>query len=716
MNITLKNGNAVRLSVKPIGRGGEGVVHTVQSGAGRGRVGKLYKPEKRTHQQEEKINFLIENPPAGTDTSGHPYLIWPSAALYEDGDFAGLVMPRAEGVELETLCLGKLDNSLGPQWQRFAHGTVDARRLRLSICRNLCHAVAALQHKKCYVLVDMKPVNVFVNEQGMVSIIDLDSVQVTERGHLLYAGKLCTPEYTPPEAVQQNKIRQLSWDNFSLAVILYRMLVGLHPFAGSFHNQTITDVTGAIQHGLYPHGPQRSEFAVVPPPHQRLHEYPAVVAELFERCFVAGIHQPDLRPSAGEWFTALNELLTAAPAITSFTATPEIVTDLAPVRLQWQVRNVVSLILSQHGDVTGKQEELVKVQRDTQFTLEAVSFSGQRIAKSVTVRADQRPPDIIVFKAESTAVLAGTPVRLSWVVNRGATVSVSDGHDHQQPTGTSIEYIPRSPTRFLLEAQSAFGVAAHASVEVQVYPAPALTNFSAVHAKIRPNQPTELRWAAQHYQQLILRENGTTCDVTGKVSLAIQPSRTTSYQLEALALDGRTKVVAQATVEVVPVVKIQRFTSDKVSTIASVIVRLSWQASNAEQLILQPEGRDVTGQTYCDVSPGHSIVYELVGRNAVSEARSSPLSIQVQGLPRFDGLRLPEMPRIRLAPPPMLGHWQTHDPAQSRQFLFEEQVLPPVPAGASSWPVSQVYARLRKAVGMAVNRILSQATPPDQNA
>ena len=215
MNITVKDGRPVRLSVKPIGRGGEGVVHSVQQGAGSGsRVAKLYKPEKRTDKLEEKIDFLIKYPPATTDSSGRAYLIWPTATLYEDGDFAGLVMPRAEGVELETLCLGKLDSSLGATWQRFAHGTAEARRFRLSICRNLCHAVAALQRKKCYVLGDMKPVNVFVNEQGMVSIIDLDSVQVTERGHLLYSGKLCTPEYTPPEVLRQNKIRQLSWDIF----------------------------------------------------------------------------------------------------------------------------------------------------------------------------------------------------------------------------------------------------------------------------------------------------------------------------------------------------------------------------------------------------------------------------------------------------------------------------------------------------------------------
>ncbi|QIX62723.1 hypothetical protein HER32_16705 [Hymenobacter sp. BT18] len=719
MNITLKNGNAVRLSVKPIGRGGEGVVHSVQQGAGKGpRVGKLYKPEKRTKQQEEKINFLIANPPATADVaSGHPYLIWPTAALYDDGDFAGLVMPRAEGVELETLCLGKLDSSLGFQWQRFAHGTADARRLRLSICRNLCHAVAALQRKKCYVLVDMKPVNVFVNEQGLVSIIDLDSVQVTERGHLLYAGKLCTPEYTPPEALRQEKIRQLSWDNFSLAVILYRLLVGLHPFAGSFHNQAITDVTGAIQHGLYPHGQQRAAFAVVPHPHRGLHDYPAVVADLFNRCFEAGIHQPDLRPSAEEWFLALHELLTAAPVITSFIVTPQVVNDASPVRIQWQVSNAISLKLSPYGEVTGKQDVSVRVTRDTMFTLEATSFTGHKTSQSFTVRTDQRPPDIKRFTAEPSTVLAGEPVRLSWVVDRAATIYVGDSPGQLlAQTASYIDCNPNSATRYIIRADSAFGVAAQSSCEVQVYPRPVLNGFGPAHAKIKPGQPTELRWSVQHYQKLLLRIDGSTRDVTGKTAFDIRPTRTSTYELEIIALDGRTRLAAQATVEVVPLVKIQRFTSDKVSTMASVIVRLSWQVSHAEQLILHPEGRDVTGQTYCDVSPGHSTIYELVARNAVSETRSIPLSIQVQGLPRFEGMTLPEIPRISLSPPPILGHWQTHDPTQARRLIFEEQVLPPAPVGASTWPVGNVYARLRKALGAAVNRMLSQSEKSDANA
>ena len=717
MDITIKDGRPVRLSVKPIGRGGEGVVHSVQQGAGSGsRVAKLYKPEKRTDKLEEKIDFLIKYPPATTDSSGRAYLIWPTATLYEDGDFAGLVMPRAEGVELETLCLGKLDSSLGATWQRFAHGTAEARRFRLSICRNLCHAVAALQRKKCYVLGDMKPVNVFVNEQGMVSIIDLDSVQVTERGHLLYSGKLCTPEYTPPEVLRQNKIRQLSWDNFSLAAILYRLLLGIHPFAGSFVNPAITDVTGAIQAGLYPHGKKRAEFRVIPPPHGRICDYPPVVSTLFRRCFEDGLFQPDLRPSAEEWFTALNELLSAKPVISSFTATPQLVADRNPVRLQWQVANALSLSLSLQGDVSGKNEALVNVSRDTAFTLEATSFSGQTTSQTLTVRTDQRPPDIIQFKAEPATILAGERVRLHWQVDRAAAVYLGEGFGllHAQ-TALEAEYTPTVSTRYALKAESAFGVSVQAGVEVHVYPKPVLSNFGPAHAKIKPGQPTELRWTTQHCQKVMLRENGTSRDVTGKSSFPVRPSRTSTYELEAVALDGRTTLVEQATVVVVPLVKIQRFASDKVSTIASVVVRLSWQTVNADQLILQPEGRDVTGQAFCDVSPGHTTIYELVARNAVSEVRSAPLSIHVQGLPRFDGFKLPELPRIRLSPPPMLGNWQPHDPSQTRRLLFEEQVLPPSPVGASTWPVGNVYARLRTALSVAMNRIFSESPPTNLN-
>ncbi|WP_374758338.1 hypothetical protein [Thermonema sp.] len=69
---------------------------------------------------------------------------------------------------------------------------------RLRTAFNICAAVHAL-HQKGYVIGDLKPVNIFVLPNGLISIADLDSIQIhTKEGH--FPSMAVTPEYAPPEA------------------------------------------------------------------------------------------------------------------------------------------------------------------------------------------------------------------------------------------------------------------------------------------------------------------------------------------------------------------------------------------------------------------------------------------------------------------------------------------------------------------------------------
>jgi serine/threonine protein kinase len=703
MKVTLKNGSTLNLVSDPLGKGGEGNVYQVEKGQGlrSSFVAKIYRAEKRTQEQEKKINFLIAHPPV-CESNGHTYLIWPKEAVYENGEFAGFLMAKASGIELEKLCLPVLDKNLGPEWQRFRHDSKDALKLRLSICRNLSNAVAAVQHKLCYVLVDMKPVNIFVDARAMVSMIDLDSVQVSERGHLLYSNNVFTAEYTPAEISGNELIKKQSLDNFTLGVIIYRLLTGIHPFTGSYKDIKLNQVADGIKAGLYAHGPKRTSFKVIPQLHKRLHLYPAAVNKLFSRCFDDGFTDPEKRPTATEWFVTLNELLTAPPVISSFDSSHTFVTDLTPVRLKWNVQNAVSAFIQGVGDVTGLTEIDLQVRQDTTFVLRAVSDSGKQTEQSVSVRVDKTPPEISVFEISRAVISAGDSVTLKWKVQRGETILANAAKGKVLPTD-SITVKPASSTRYSLKAISCFGIESSRYIDVTVHPLPAIHEFNTSHSRVKPGKPVKLSWRSANCSQIVLSDGNTNEDVTGKSYIQIKPAVSTTFKLKITGLDGVQVRESSVDIEVLSDIRIRQLTASRYVTVQTVPTVLRWDVMHAKKLRLEPGGLDVTGTSALEVCPKQSVTYELIASHELHEVKKA-VRIEVTPLPRIQNLQIPAPPILELRPPgkvwPLLPEFLSDitDPVEVSKVL-NSQVLP----GRSPYtgPVSRMLYHIRKLVRKA---------------
>lgn len=100
----------------------------------------------------------------------------------------------------------------------------DALGIAVPIARALAYA-----HRAGVVHRDLKPANVLLTEDGEPKLADfgiakLSTAEVTQAGLLLG-----TPKYMSPEQFRSEKVDGRS-DQFSLAVLLYRMLVGRVPF------------------------------------------------------------------------------------------------------------------------------------------------------------------------------------------------------------------------------------------------------------------------------------------------------------------------------------------------------------------------------------------------------------------------------------------------------------------------------------------------------
>lgn len=350
----------VVLETPPLGQGGEGVVYKTKSHQTKEElVAKIYHPKERTATREPKINHLIAHAPKLTDNSS---AIFPEEPVYDQkGNFIGFLMKQTVNqVDITSLCSLTPSAKLNSLWHHKYHRyTSMGMQSRIRVCYNIAKAFEQLHKTDKFVFVDIKPENIKLTYEGEVSLIDIDSIQVAEEERLLFAAQKLTHEYSPAE-IKQIDFRQQyvpeSWDRFSLAVVFYKILFGLHPYTGSCAPPFDKFVTNEqkIAKGLFVHGEQRKHFDVIPTPHQNFWLIPVKLQELFFRAFEKGYEIPVNRPSMQEWMQILDDLPAFAlepahtpqdwhRALEHTVNTPDKIGSLAKSNSRWQtLRSKVS--------------------------------------------------------------------------------------------------------------------------------------------------------------------------------------------------------------------------------------------------------------------------------------------------------------------------------------------------------------------------------------
>lgn len=177
----------------------------------------------------------------------------------------------------------------------------------------LAEAVAAL-HAEGVVIGDLNPENVLFSQETAPArwravLLDSDSFQIRSADGQRFHCGVARPLYTAPELVGcdlSRTWRELSSDDFALAVLIYQLLLHDHPYDNAINTaEPDLPISDKIRRGLYPHA------AVVPaglrasPARPAPQEVSAKLAEAFQRSF--GL-EPQLRPTAAEWVLLLRHL------------------------------------------------------------------------------------------------------------------------------------------------------------------------------------------------------------------------------------------------------------------------------------------------------------------------------------------------------------------------------------------------------------------------
>ncbi len=288
-------GNHISLG-KQIASSGEGAVWGTNR---RGYLAKIY--HSTDPERVKKLEVMVANSPADpTLSQNHISIAWPQDLLRDStGACVGFLMPAIiQAKELLYVYNPLHRKKTAPRFNWYS--------LHITAL-NLASIVQEI-HAKNYIIGDMKSQNLLVTDRGLVSIIDTDSFQVTDpTTGKVYRCSVGSEGFTPPELIgkdlsilTQNRFH----DRFRLAVIIHLLLFGYHPFMGQWNGSG--DPPGQdelVRQGFWIHG-QNSQMQ----PSRNTILLDVVHPEIkkcFLKCFNDGHRSPSSRPSAQDWFNAL---------------------------------------------------------------------------------------------------------------------------------------------------------------------------------------------------------------------------------------------------------------------------------------------------------------------------------------------------------------------------------------------------------------------------
>jgi eukaryotic-like serine/threonine-protein kinase len=298
-----------------LGSGGQGEVFSLVEPPGLALKRYLDSELARDPSLLQRLSTMVRTPPAvgGAGGSGHGFVAWPTDLVGTRTTFVGYLMPlmdRSKSLPIHRIANPSDARQSASGESRWAKD-IDWSYL-ITAAANLALAVQML-HDADVVIGDFNENNILVWRDGMVTLLDCDSMQISDSSGRHFLCRVGRAEFTPPELLKVNwseTVRAPSSDLFALAVHIHQLILeGEHPFRGVWQEPgekpTAHDL--AVD-GLWAYG---GEGSLRPRPRAvPVDILPPSICRLFERALIEGATNPRSRPTAREWNEALVGLLT----------------------------------------------------------------------------------------------------------------------------------------------------------------------------------------------------------------------------------------------------------------------------------------------------------------------------------------------------------------------------------------------------------------------
>lgn len=312
------------LDENPLGRGGQATVYKIHFPVQLGDYCVKIYHVSCTKDLIERLKYMIAHPPQNVRTSTFR-ICWPAGFAYNTAkQIVGFYMPTAftNSRDLSILTYYVKGKTISDRFtkntdwfDKYERNAKQGIINRLKMMANISLAFQQIHQTNNYVVLDVKPQNILATSNGKISIVDADSFQIAQNEKILFSGTAATPEYCAPEFIEQYKQGRpfsVSNDLFSLSIIFYQFLVGLHPFSGSrllapYDTDEYCELQAVIQRSLFLYGcNKRYVQALSPNPHLFFEKMPKSLQLMFIRAFDA----PNYRPTMETWYKELYKLIT----------------------------------------------------------------------------------------------------------------------------------------------------------------------------------------------------------------------------------------------------------------------------------------------------------------------------------------------------------------------------------------------------------------------
>ncbi|MGA2157620.1 MAG: hypothetical protein ABSG90_00230 [Dehalococcoidia bacterium] len=371
------------------------------------------------------------------------------------------------------------------------------------------------------------------------------------------------------------------------------------------------------------------------------------------------------------WSCTLVPGASGTPVITSFIASPPVITSGQTSNLTWNVNGATSVTLSPNVGTVGASGSItVTPASSTTYTLTASNGFGSSTASvTMTVNPLSSPPVISGFNVNPTVIYPGQAASLTWNVSGADMVRIDPTVGNVSPSGSQT-VSPGATTTYILTAAGATGVITN-TVTLSVVPTystsspyptypvyppnpnssylPSIITFSIDPPDISPGETTVMTWDVIGANSVSI-DNGIG-DVPPSGSLTLNPSTTTYFQLAASNSYG--PVTSSAIVTVYPlnyyyytpppvvfppvrtpppegpgetndhdrdnsgrVPRIENFQSNPPKLDVGHPAELQWKVDGATSVHISPDIGAVPPSGKMTVAPNHTTVYTITASNS----------------------------------------------------------------------------------------------------
>lgn len=271
----------------------------------------------------DKIFYMAAHQPKGAENNPNLRICLPMAAVYNSewkcvGYMTLMPFEGSLGLSLLTSYNARPISkrkrfASKPEWHdKFERDEVGMQN-RYKLLYNVVKALHLVP--ECYSIANLTPEEILITPKGKVSIIGLYNTQIAENGKVLFPMRSITPDYFAPEAYKARSAKEAipaSAGLFSVAVYIYQVLTGTHPYAGTVLRppyDSASEISDCIKNDLFPFG-ERKQYITLPDGlnlHKAFESMPADIQQLFKQAFSSNYTS---RPTLEQWGKTIYNTIT----------------------------------------------------------------------------------------------------------------------------------------------------------------------------------------------------------------------------------------------------------------------------------------------------------------------------------------------------------------------------------------------------------------------